>query len=350
MGNVPDEIDGFGASSTQVRQNPKFDLTGAQMTSEDYFVWSRIDGSTSIKQLVLMMGFATDKTIGILNKLRSQGAVMLPGETPAQIAERLAAEAEAARAEAALTIDELSDSERAAMAEDVILDEAEKLRVLALLRIIQTGDLHAILGVDPDVNKRTLKRAYFKMSKEFHPDRYYGKKTGSFGEWFSVIFEAANSAFEILSNPSATARYEAARSGKSEEAAPARAQTHSEHAAELFERACGAEAAGQHEDALKLYAASIRVEPQPRYMRRAATCAVHAKSLDLALEYAKKAAELQPSDPSYTRVVADVYRASGMLRQAEDALIVALALKSENDVLTSELRADLDAVRDQLKS
>lgn len=350
MANVPDQIDGFGASSILVRQNPKFDLTSAKMTSEDYFVWSRIDGNTSIKQLVLMMGFATEKTLGILEKLRSQGAVMLPNETPAQIAERLAAEAEAARADATLTVDELSDEERAAMAEDVILGEATKLRVLALLRIVRTGDLHAILGVDPDVNKRALKRAYFKMSKEFHPDRYYGKKTGSFGEWLSAIFEAANQAFEVLSNPSATARYLAARSGNAEEQQPARAQTHSEHAAELFDRACRAEATNDHSDALKLFAAAIRVDPQARYMRRAATCAVQASSLDLALEYAKKAAELQPKDPSYTRVVADVYRASGMLQQAEDALIVALALKSENDVLTAELRADLDAVRGQLKA
>ena len=62
-----------------------------------------------------------------------------------------------------------------------------------------------------------------------------------------------------------------------------------------------------------LFGAAIQADPQARYMRRAASCATKARELKTAEEYAKQAAHLQPKDPSYARVLADVYRAAGKL-------------------------------------
>jgi Flp pilus assembly protein TadD len=96
---------------------------------------------------------------------------------------------------------------------------------------------------------------------------------------------------------------------------------------------------------MKLFAAAVRVDSQPRYLRRAASCALAAGQPKSAVEYAKKAHALAPSDPSSARLLAAAFRSAGKLSDAEDLLVMAMALKSENDVLTSELRNDLAEVR-----
>ena len=86
------------------------------------------------------------------------------------------------------------------------------------------------------------------------------------------------------------------------------------------------------------------MDEQPRYMRRAAMCAVQARELSVAEEYAKKAAELFKKDASYQRVLADVYRAGGHYDKAKDILELSLTLYIENDTLFGELESDLASV------
>jgi Flp pilus assembly protein TadD len=80
-------------------------------------------------------------------------------------------------------------------------------------------------------------------------------------------------------------------------------------------------------------------------LRRAATCALAAEQPKTALEYAKKAQAQAPNDPSSARLLASAFKATGRYGDAEEVLIMAMALKSENDVLTAELRNDLAEVR-----
>src|SRR5690606_24671215 len=141
-------------------------------------------------------------------------------------------------------------------------------------------------------------------SKEFHPDRHYGKELGPFGPWLADVFKAVSDAFKVLGDNSKRAAYEATLRGDEE-----KPQTRAEHARALFQSACDSELAGDTDQALKLFAAAIRMDEQARYLRRAAMCAVSARSLSVAEEYAKKAAHLCDRDASYLRVLADVYRA-----------------------------------------
>ena len=97
--------------------------------------------------------------------------------------------------------------------------------------------------------------------------------------------------------------------------------------------------------AMKLFAAAVRVDPQIRYLRRAANCALAAEQPKSAVEYAKKAHAIAPNDPSSARLLAAAFRAAGKLSDAEEVLVMAMALKSENAVLGAELRNDLAEVR-----
>ena len=248
-----------------------------------------------------------------------------------------------------LSLPGATEEERAALAEPGLeLAEPVRRRILAMLRIVPRHDPHALLGVPKGADPRTLKRAYFALSKEIHPDRHYGKALGSFKTRMPLVFEEASRAYARLTGSDKA--HAAARSAERVPTEREQPQTPQEYAAELFARACQLEVEGAHLDAMKLFSAAVRVDPQIRYLRRATSCALAANQPRTALEYAKKAQVQAPSDVSAARLLATAFRAAGKLTDAEDVLVMAMAMKSENDVLTAELRHDLAEVRRLLAS
>ena len=384
MSTVPADIAGIGSTSQRVRVSPGFDPLKAAVGPEEYFVLSRIDGVQSLRDVLLATGLPVDRAIAIVTRLRSIGALLLPGETaapapaavpdkPAAPAQRPAAPSRAAASSPTpvnprtitpmtrtpsgtepvtsplahdLRLETPTEAELAALGEDNALTDTERRRILAIARMIEQNDPWAILGVERGADTKTLKRAYFLLSKEIHPDRYYGKQLGSFVTRLNVVFEATSRAYAKLTTP------EKARGAASPQAPRGQdqPQTPQAYAAELFERACQLEVGGQALEAMKLFAAAVRMDPQTRYLRRAASCALAAGQPKTALEYAKKAHGQAPNDASSARLLASAFRAVGKLSDAEDVLVMAMAIKSENDVLTNELRNDLAEVRRLLAS
>jgi hypothetical protein len=467
VSSVPAEIAGLGSSSMKLRVSPGFDPLKAQVGPDEYFLLSRIDGNQTIREVLLATGLPVERGIAIVTRLRSIGALLLPGETaapapaavprarppessgptpgiartgasvtpahpitppsgvpaisalptgqrsgpirvpasippvapavapieapavgrtptpstplptgarsPAQEAPLVVSrtltpatplpagkmparpaprspEPSAAAAppklderrgvDIASVIPDASDEERAALAEPGVLSTDERVRILNMARLVDRGDPWALLGVPSGADAKTLKRAYFKLSKLIHPDRFYGKQLGSFAERLSLVFEAVSRAYAKLTTP------EQSRStGAYQAVATEQPQTPQEYAAELFDRACGLEVGGDALGAMKLFAAAVRMDPQTRYLRRAATCALAAAQPKTAVEYAKKAQSQSPHDPSAARLLAQAFKAAGKLGDAEEVLVMAMAMKSENDVLAAELRNDLAEVR-----
>jgi tetratricopeptide (TPR) repeat protein len=250
-------------------------------------------------------------------------------------------------AEINVVLPRATDAEKKAIEEPAELSLKERLRILAMSRLADGRDPWALLGVERNADLKTLKRAYFKLSKEIHPDRFYGKQLGSFAERLTDVFEAVSRTYAKLTTPD-----KKGQTGAHQTVAPGgdQPQTPGEYAGELFDRACGLEVSGDALGAMKLFAAAVRIDPQTRYLRRAASCALAAEQPKTAVEYAKKAQAQAPDDPSSARLLAAAFRAAGKLADAEEVLVMAMALKSENDVLTAELRNDLAEVRRQIKA
>jgi tetratricopeptide (TPR) repeat protein len=373
MDRIPDEIDGLGRTDERWRQNPVFDQSSYRFNTDSYFIWSRFDGHASLRDVILMVGLPLDRTLRVLRDLYDVGAVLRPGEDamnaktrrdrlaraatePTELAilaqadarERAEAERKAAApadtAVAHFDRSQLTAEEATAMAVDVELPDEIKLRVVSMRRKLANDDYFALFELDREnLDKQTLKRSYFRLSKEFHPDRYFGKRTGPFGPWLSEVFQAVTEGFQVLSNKRARERYLATLSDQPQAAAPT--QTREEYAAELFERACAAELDGHTNEALKLFSAVTRLDRDIRYLSRAARCAAAAGALESARSYAQSAFEREPENPSFARLLAGVYQQLGQLDKAEDMLQRALAMKSENDKLAAEIRRDLAAVR-----
>ncbi len=386
---MPAEIAGIGSTQQKLRVSPGFDPLKAAVGPEEYFVLSRIDGSQTLRQVLLATGLSVERGIAIVQRLRSIGALLLPGETsapaptamPAMGSDRARSGStpprtvmpttrtstpaippqvqrpspERPRGTASspaiadaldhdLTLPRPTADELAALAEVNDLDDTERRRILAINRLADGRDPHALLGVSQSADARTLKRAYFMLSKEIHPDRYYGQQLGSFALRLSTAFEAASRAYTRLTSQDKKAAV-SSTSMQAQSLHRDQPQTPQAYAGELFERACQLEVQGDAMGAMKLFAAAVRVDAQLRYLRRAASCAIAAGQPRSAVEYAKKAHGLSSQDPSSARLLAAAFRAAGKLTDAEEVLVMAMAMKSENDTLTAELRHDLAEVR-----
>lgn len=66
-------------------------------------------------------------------------------------------------------------------------------------------DFYAVLGVDKDADEATIKKAYRKLARKWHPDQNPGDKKAE--EQFKAIGEA----YQVLSDPEQRRRYDAIR-------------------------------------------------------------------------------------------------------------------------------------------
>jgi tetratricopeptide (TPR) repeat protein len=353
-----------------LRVAPGFDPLKAKIGPDEYFLLSRVDGRQSVREVLLATGLPIDRAIAIVKKLRALGALLVPSEgavppPPSAVVdvatERLPRNLVATGIDAptmrkagkvelpAREVPALPDptpEEVAALTEESELTDADRHRILAMERLVIARDPWALLGVPRGSDAKTLKRAYFTLSKSIHPDRYFGRQLGSFAQRLVLVFEATSRAYAKLTStdPRTTGPHPPVGGGGD---AP---QTPQEYAAELFDRACTLELAGESLEAMKLFAAAVRVDPQPRYLRRAASCGIAAEQPKSAVEYAKKAQSIAPDDPSAARLLASAFRAAGKLADAEEVLVMAMAMRNSSDSLTAELRNDLAEVRRQLSA
>jgi hypothetical protein len=359
---VPPSIGGIGSTQLKLRASPSFDPLKANLGPQEYFLFSRFDGSATLREVLLDSGLPIDRAIEIVVTLRSYGALMVPGETTARVRVQAPAIPVAPRTVTPpprrgsspalpgpagpvidLALTDPSAEEVRALADDNVLSDQVRRKILAMARLLEQRDPYILLGVPHGADKQLLKHAYFKLSKEIHPDRFYGKRLGVFAERLSTVFEAISRAYEGLTNPTKVAAASKAPVAET-------AQSPQEYAAELFERACQLEVGGDALGAMKLFSAAVRIDPQTKFLRRSASCALAAGQPRTALEHAKKAQSNSPSDPSLARLLAAAFRGCGRLADAEEVLVMAMALKSENDMLSNELRNDLVEVRRLLNS
>ena len=70
---------------------------------------------------------------------------------------------------------------------------------------------HEILGVAADADVRAIKQAYFGLSKQFHPDRYFRRNLGPYAPRIERIFKKVLEAYELLSDPTTRAEVQGAQ-------------------------------------------------------------------------------------------------------------------------------------------
>ncbi len=178
--------------------------------SVDYAVLSYIEGAERTVGDLMLCGLAPqDQIREILTRLLSWNAVALQPNNPTNTIASIQEESEDTdeiEITDHLELGDLSPEEAAMFAEDVELADWEKRSIIAVQRLLAKGCYLDALGIQPDAKRISLKRAYFEISKSYHPDRYYGKHLGSFGPALASIFETLTSAVKAISKRKQNAR------------------------------------------------------------------------------------------------------------------------------------------------
>jgi curved DNA-binding protein CbpA len=196
---------------------PDCDPAALHLSPAEGFLLSRIDGRTPWRLLREIGGLTPEEVDLCLEGWLARGVAVVAGVETAKPKPPPARPDRRASARAAAT----AAPSPAAAADEAALDPDLDIGIDVQRRILEfearlQGSYHEILGVARDADARQIKRAYFKLSKEYHPDRYFRRKIGAYGAHLERIFKRVLEAYELLSDPATRAEVE-----KSLDAAPA---------------------------------------------------------------------------------------------------------------------------------
>lgn len=185
---------------------PGCDPVSLDLSPAEGFLLSRIDGHTSWAMLRQIGGIDPAVVEQCLARWVEQGILAVPGGVPT----------------AKAAIDGPPKDEPGPGADegdgatldldawvDPGLDLTEDLQreILAYEASLERSYFD-LLGIERSADARAVKRAYFGLSKKYHPDRYFRKNIGGFAERLDRIFKKLAEAYELLSDPATRAEIE----------------------------------------------------------------------------------------------------------------------------------------------
>ena len=184
------ESDSSHESEGVPRLAPDWNWSSFQPSATEGFLLSRIDGLTPWAQLRLIGGIPPEEVDRRLREWLVEGVLVLAKSEKSGSSEANGAPPEAVEIEPWID-----------------LPEEFQRRVLDFEKTLHKS-YHHLLGVPRKADSRDIKRAYFKLSKEFHPDRYYRRELGSYKQRLETIFTKVVEAYELLSDPATRAEIE----------------------------------------------------------------------------------------------------------------------------------------------
>ncbi|MEE2828834.1 MAG: J domain-containing protein, partial [Myxococcota bacterium] len=88
------------------------------------------------------------------------------------------------------------------------ISPGQRMAINATYEGIEDKTYYEMLLLPRSADARAIKRAYYKLSKEYHPDKFYRKNLGDFKEKLEIIFNKVNEAYRVLSDLEARGEYD----------------------------------------------------------------------------------------------------------------------------------------------
>ena len=190
-------IAGLGTRASYVRAAPNALEKAAG--EEEQALLACIGAGAQLRDVFAGCGLPESKAIALLLGLRLKGLVLPMAGAPAPAAS--AAPPSMPTPALGLRLDP------AALAEKVELEDARKREVLKLEARLATDDYFALLGVPVRAPAVECKKAYYELTKRFHPDRFFGKNLGSYKDRIDRVFKKLTEAQAVLTDPNKRAVY-----------------------------------------------------------------------------------------------------------------------------------------------
>lgn len=197
---------------------PDCDPTALEIDPSEGFLLSRIDGRTPWRVLREMGAMSPEEVDLCLEGWIARGIVRVDDSASEREEERRRKSRQResgqrrARADTAAQAPIPTELDESQLDEDLEIDVAIQRRILEF-EMTLARPYHEILGVAPEADAKQIKKAYFKLSKEFHPDRFFRKRIGTYAARLDRIFKKATEAYELLSDPATRAEIEKSMRG-----------------------------------------------------------------------------------------------------------------------------------------
>ena len=177
------------------RLAPECNPAELELTPAQGYLLSRVDGATPWDQLRQIGGIDPAEVDRCLQSWLDDGVLVIGEETGAdpRTLDGVRAPTDASEAPECAGTDPSLD-----------LPVEVQNRIIAFEKRLDLS-YYEVLGVPKNADGPAIKRAYFKLSKEFHPDRYFRRDIGPFLDRLHGIFKKVVEAYELLSDPTARA-------------------------------------------------------------------------------------------------------------------------------------------------
>ncbi len=194
------------------------------------------------------------------------------------------------------------------------------------------SDYYELLGVPPTAAAAEIRRAYARLAKERHPDRYTDPVEKERAHSF---FKDLTTAFNTLVNDARRQEYDAGR-------ARPRPHTPEEIARDAYERAAQALEAGQYQDRVTFLRTAVHHAPGVAEYHAALGRALgrNPQTAREAIQCLEKASHLEPSNGGHFADLAMLFHSQGLRLRAQKALETAQRL-APRDPRVVRLRAEI---------
>ena len=160
------------------------------------YVLGGVDGRRTPESLANALALDLDQTEEMLTELVQRGLVELVSAISPQHAARAESSQIKLKPDRALKGRAQPADKQASNA---VLSPQVKQEVDRLWQSIDGLTHYEVLGTVPQATSASIREAYFKLSRELHPDLYRGKPLGSYGPKLEQIFARLSEAYGVLS-------------------------------------------------------------------------------------------------------------------------------------------------------
>ncbi len=216
--------------------------------------------------------------------------------------------------------------------------EEERARLLAWIAEIRNADHYKILNVERTADEATVRRAYYRIAKAYHPDHHQRPELEGVFQEIEQAFAAVTEAYNTLTDPKARAEYErqlvaaagGARKAEMDKAALAR---------DSFLRARKHVEAAEFFDALRLLEEACKADPNKEeyWVCLGSVQAKNPRWRKKAEESYLKAIDLNPGNAENYLSLGRLYKSGNLTRRAAELFHKVLEWDPENEEALQEL-------------
>jgi tetratricopeptide (TPR) repeat protein len=285
----------FSPNPLNLFQNIRFD-------EEDKKILSFIDGKTSLKAISAMSGLDERTALRVSAALLGTGILEFVEEGVVQID---------------ISPEEVTEEQKTSPG---LLKKIEDM-----YKLYESLDYYEVLGVKAHSPDAEIRRAFYRLAKEFHPDRHFSLKDDVKGKLHS-LFSYITNAYSTLSNPQKRQQYDSSLNKR-----PEKKVSSEELAAGKFREGRDEFRAGRFDEASRLFSEAAYLDAaKMEYHYYQGLCLLKSGKIKDAERALSRALRHDPSNPDVLSELGHIFLSLGFPLRAKGNFTKALSIDPSN--------------------